>query len=395
VELLATPAPLLAPPLDIEGGGPNPPFGEGFFQHIVNVHWPRPAIVGGLVDGIFVVCNFDGIPYVNNFKTPLSLAFGNAVGVEVRDWQIGSRIVSENGIIFAGSFAYPGNDGAPVFLLGGSDEMRDFPNYYSAIYFSSDGLGWSKVWQDPEVTPDTGVDRWQNQITSMVWKPDTGRFYANNLQMHQHFVNDPTFGQYMDYEEWNNVLMQSVDDGVNWDELERQTIYHWTTAPPDFTHVVHVDRTGEYGISPIVPYCTNTAYDPLGCPLPDGFAGYWERAGQTGIAESVLAVPITPPHVGNADGIGEYPSTNHGPNSVDLTIMYNPEKIIDFTADVGFPVNVANCASAVLLAAGGNAGTPFMAMSFDQGKTWVTTSPAGTSPICVAIGGMLYAPPEV
>jgi hypothetical protein len=32
-----------------EGGGPHPPFGEGFFQRVVNVHWKkRPAKPAGI-----------------------------------------------------------------------------------------------------------------------------------------------------------------------------------------------------------------------------------------------------------------------------------------------------------------------------------------------------------
>ena len=49
-------APGPVPYIDGEGGGPNPPYGEDFFQRIVGVHWREPVVEG---DGLAVEF-FDG-----------------------------------------------------------------------------------------------------------------------------------------------------------------------------------------------------------------------------------------------------------------------------------------------------------------------------------------------
>jgi hypothetical protein len=51
-------APGPVPYIDGEGGGPNPPYGEDFFQRIVGVHWREPVEGDGLAG--LAVEFFDG-----------------------------------------------------------------------------------------------------------------------------------------------------------------------------------------------------------------------------------------------------------------------------------------------------------------------------------------------
>lgn len=323
---------------DKGGGGELPPHGEDFFNRIINVHWPKR---GGGTEGLFVA----------GFN-----------------WMYGDKFN-----VYAGTASQ--DPEKPGFALGGQDQISD-SDYQAQIYFSNGG-NFSQVWADPD-TVQSDADRWDSFVQAMVWNPDTKTFYAEVWQSHNHYTERDDGFSYLKYLK-NYMALFSSSNGTSWGAAGKEMVYYYDGGDGYGAGTTVLDNQGRGGPGLIGPYCSGTAKESNGNPLPDGVFSYWEIKDLDGsIIESGTAV-IDPPLSFNHEGGG---ITNPSSTNIVLTHFKKGFAPTVTTVSPGIYLQAVAFVGTVLVAVGGDnapAGYPDVpwgpgqiAVSNDVGKTWKT-----------------------
>lgn len=336
-----------------EGGGALRPYGEDFFQRIVGVHWPKPAIAGAAA---FATGDFEA--FVQYARTDLAAVNkGKTAFVEIMGGFFTlPPFYPPGGTINAGSFKRVGADrnnvgGKPVFLLGGTDNggivsgPPKLGGIKGIIIASKDGYNWETVFTHPSEnkTPRHGVYlSATSTIIGFVWDESAQAYFAaGHLWMRADTGPD---------EDWD-VLYQS-DDGWNWLEVSR------VLMPSDLTPIY----TG---------LLTSNLNNPA--KLPDGFWSGSVNADETfGVTIQVAAPPLIDYRGGSID-------TSPTDQNVIIT-KYSGFGRKSKTVNVGSFVNAVSYANGVFVAVGG----ANIMISGDGGNTWLNagSSPVGILAVC-------------
>lgn len=344
----------------IGGGGDNPPHGEDFFNRIVNVHWPSTGPTGpsGGGGGLFVA-GFDS-------------QYGDVFSV------------------YAGAASQ--DNERPGFVLGGGVIVNS-TDTQAQIYFSSNGSSWSKVWGDPFIQSD--ADRWHSFVQAMVWNPDIKQFYAEVWQSEDHGALREDGTAYLKHLKYYMILLSS-SDGVGWGEIAREMVYYYEGGDGSSFGTIVLDNTARGGPGLIGPYCSGTALDGGGNPLPDGVFSHWEIKDLDGsIIESQTAVTDPPPSYSHEGG-----GTNYPPDTTNILLTHFKRGLAPtvITVSPGIALKAVAFVGNVLVAAGGNTAAPpwgpgQIAISSDAGKTWKTTEVGTEGYYTIVVGAP--SPPNI
>lgn len=319
---------------DIGGGGALKPHGEDFFNRIVNVHWPKK---GGVVGGVFIA-GFNWM-YADRFS------------------------------VFAGAASQ--DQEKPGLALGGQGQISS-TDYQAQIYFSGDGGSWSRVWTDPD-TIQSDDDRWTSHVLAMVWNSDTKTFYAEVWQSNNHYAKrDDGVGYLKHIKDY--MALFSSSDGAGWGTAGREMVYYYEGGDGYAAGTTVLDNHGRGGPGLIGPYCSGTAKDASGNPLPDGIFSHWEIKDLDGsIIESGTAVPDPPPDFSHEGGSGG--AISSGSTNIVLTHSKQGLAPIVTTVSPGIHLQAVAFVGNVLVAVGGDPtampwGPGQIAVSSDLGETW-------------------------
>jgi hypothetical protein len=328
-------APGPVPYIDGEGGGPNPPYGEDFFQRIVGVHWREPKAT--TVGTVFVIGTLKGGVYYTSSDG--SDVLGGILPLQ----RGGLPVPSLHGFpkLIGSSAANVG--GKPIFLVCGvgSDDNGPPPatvQFYAFICASNDGVTWRQVFKGPQgsTTDHVGLQQpWTSDSFALVWNPTRKAFFYSMYM-------DKSTG-YSD-QRYVHELIYSSPDGNRWRETS--------------------DRDIESSGASTFPstYCSqNNCFDGLGQHVPDGIMHEDKSVG-------FLIRPTDPPTI-EYSGFGSV--AWGGTSTVE---MINAPLLLDSV--IAVPVNQVTCVagiSTVWMAGGFNdpvGDTGAVAFSFDAGNTW-------------------------
>ena len=220
-----------------EGGGELPPYGEDWFQRIVDVNWAGAG-------GVFVSgdsCCFER--YVKLEKPTLD-----------QEW-IGLGAL-EFGSARTEASSYAKIDGKPVILLGGTrDGFPDPTDYGGLIMMSRDGLSWRRVFFDKD----------NPTVSELFWNTKEKRFLANVSA--RCFVSP---------------------DGQKWTEIEDDFWDHVTTPHGEADGKVGYDAKNDLYILP-----WELDLDFMGVIECTAFVnGIWMAGGETSNGDSGTACSI-------------------------------------------------------------------------------------------------------
>jgi len=342
-----------------EGGGPNPPYGEDFFQRIVGVHWPKktPGVPQG---GVFVAGDNNTNIYCIQFglegKTPAWVNLGQL-----------DFAAANAGFVQGSSYALIGKDPAFVLVGGGGGV-----NEIGLILASQDGLNWEKVFTLNFVA---GTSSGAN-IFGVVWDDGAQSFFAGGHIFSDFFEGADTgafFKTKID-------LLLASPDGFSWREVDRhETRLTYADGFPPFP---------DYPRGLLAPHCSGMVVDSYGNGLPDGFYKY-DPGSKSMIAPTAL------PKIDYSEGLVRLPFSGAG---VDVT-NFGAGTVLP--SDVGIPTLCVAGAGGAWVAAGGNydPGTStcqasYMFPSIDQtGLGWKPLDPPGSTAIITITGGTAKAPP--
>jgi hypothetical protein len=357
-------APGPVPYIDGEGGGPNPPYGEDFFQRVVGVHWRE--LGGGLALGFFVAGNESGSVTFNKTidaenptdkTTPINVTWHEIGGLPF------TNPPRESGAIYASAFG-----GSPVLLLGGYrfHEMSHGTWNEGIIAASSDGVSWRQVYsfvgipyQEEFVSdPAHGIQpHWEGQasssyIHSIVW--DGKQFWAGGYSIDRVVrANDFQYSH-------SDVLLQSVN-GFSWSEAGRNK-----TTGTDPTDTPDLPKTGL-----LASHCSAVFTDANGNGVP---SGVWDEDP----VKKIKIGPANPPTVDYTGTDSRSPSTFIMPIGTSTVVrIIKPNGATTADTGIGGVMGVA-FAGGAWWAVGSTmpgdlalAGSAIGAYSVDDGQTWV------------------------
>jgi hypothetical protein len=140
-----------------EGGGPNPPFGEDFFQRIVNVHWGEAAPI---LNGFIAMGNFRDAydAYKRYIMPPMSL-----------DGAAWTTNYPERGVLYYGA-----SNGRRIVAYGA--DVNDSEAYREVFWHSDDqGRTWTAV-----AAPNGPDDTIVGQLFDACWDGSRFIFVGND-----------------------------------------------------------------------------------------------------------------------------------------------------------------------------------------------------------------------
>ena len=148
-----------------EGGGRYRPYGEDWFQRIMDVNWPRRR------PGLAVEFYPEGIG--GTFVSGDNCCFIRYCKLETlttaQPWQgLGAFDFLESGHIGAASYAKI--NGLPTFLMGGNNDLFHGVPFGAVIMVSHDGLAWTSVFSMVDAL-----------IEDLYWNPQDELFYVDVL----------------------------------------------------------------------------------------------------------------------------------------------------------------------------------------------------------------------
>jgi hypothetical protein len=255
-------------------------YGEDFLQRIVGVHWRRKPV--GRKEIVFIYAEQEGnqlhyVKFKNNVDTSPQMRTISLPEPALTPQDIRGPRFAINGSSFAfvgGDVNVPDVKVEPVFVLCGSSvsyvtvddgagNMIELPIYKARIYRSTDGLSWSKAFED--ATSDPSVTHLEAiNVTALVWDPAAKTFFydQNRNSNDQIFSSsngsgwgmvlsnptngDPNYRSPFEAHCEHNVCLdasnQHVPDGVMWQDPELAPNHQHRTvakpfAPPTITYM--------------------------------------------------------------------------------------------------------------------------------------------------------------
>jgi hypothetical protein len=360
-------------------------YGEDFLQRIVAVHWREPDAFGlpVFVYGMYEGNTLGYVKFKSSTDQDPELSTVTLSGEPPPDpGAIHPSIFTVRG----GSYAFvtadvnqPGKVIGPSFLLIGVRSIQheildsvgnptNINDYYSLIYRSTDGLNWSKVYEQSVINTDL---RHQESLSAVgvVWDPAAKKFLYD--QNHHIVIFSGAAG-----EPGTTSLLDQVfssPDGQSWGMISSTE----TWADPGYR-------------SSFPNYCThNSLLDANGLSVPDGFA-WQDRI----IHASGLQSSATPPA----------PDIDYAQGLINYAYGSNSASIVQGALNQSFTVSIPGIATLTCLAGAGGillaggfltnnpddptSGPGTVACSQDGGKTWrvLATTPRGVITIS---GGLL------
>lgn len=333
-----------------EGGGPNPPYGEDFFQRIVGVHWPTKRLPVG-ARPVFAASGQTNLQHI--------ILIGQTTDADAHGIQFAvghNAAFTENDSIFGSSSHVIGPDVngkyTSIMLVGGTTGGSGYTD--GTIGASVDGGAWTKVANFHDSSSEFGSDYNDTIILAMVYDEAAHGFYAcgRNIQYRSNPVSHGIEASYFE-------TLYSSSNGLSWSEVRRRQFYDSEGNPP-LPDPVSPDL--------FLEHCNNIPR------LQDGaWGGYVTISPINGeVIESLTAVVSSPPVLDLRNNYLD--CSNSGP-SIDVAYYKQGGGGFSGTVDAPFPVNGVAYAGGVLVATGGLAdGTDGQtAVSYDYGKTWVAS----------------------
>jgi hypothetical protein len=338
-------APGPVPYIDGEGGGPNPPYGEDFFQRIVGVHWREPTVGLGVIAIFIFGMASNALGHVAfKDKTPV---FGF---VELPE-------PAANFYISGSSYAVI--DTTPVFLVCGVrsvshdivDSVGDVTaaiDTYSVIYASNDGANWAKVFEHAAITSSLDDLNAVNAV-ALVWNPVHRLFYFD--QFRSHVVSSTSSSNFYDE-------VYSSSNGVSWGQISS------------------TEATGPDYVSTFPSYCiNNVCIDSLGQNVPDGVAWQAVNIADAEINIAAAVAPVIPPSINYFGG-----NVFFSDSSNEIIIAGPKPRIGSIVSSAPGMKHIYGVASAgrIIMAGGESAAsdpdnpTGTVAYTWDGGTTWDT-----------------------